>query len=91
MKKTSISTEDQKALSFEDKLNAVDNTEPFEVAKAQFLSRISHELRTPLSVIKLKVEAIEDGMYQDNAKAFVQLREKLQEFERLMDEMTRAK
>jgi len=56
-------------------------------AKAQFLNKVSHELRTPLSVIKMYVEAIEDGMYENNDEAFQRLREKFEEFEGLMNEM----
>jgi len=62
-----------------------------ELAKAEILNKVSHELRTPLAVIKMRMEAIEDGMYENNVQAFQQLRQKLAEFERLMDEMTRSK
>jgi len=61
------------------------------LAKAEILNKVSHELRTPLAVIKMRMEAIEDGMYENNVQAFQQLRQKLAEFERLMDEMTRSK
>ncbi|WNC70907.1 histidine kinase dimerization/phospho-acceptor domain-containing protein [Thalassotalea psychrophila] len=67
------------------------NNEQFELAKIQFLNKVAHELRTPLSVIKMQIEAIEDGMYENNDRAFQQLREKFAEFERLMDKMTKAK
>ncbi|MBL4660522.1 MAG: HAMP domain-containing histidine kinase [Alcanivoracaceae bacterium] len=63
----------------------------FELAKTQFLNKVSHELRTPLSVIKMQIEAIEDGMYENNNKAFQQLRGKLEQFEKLMDKMTKSK
>jgi len=68
-----------------------ENLELFELAKAQFLHEVSHELRTPLSVIKMRIEAIEDGMYENNDQAFEQLRKKFVEFECLMDKMTKSK
>lgn len=54
------------------------------------LNNIAHELRTPLSVIKMQIEAIDDGMYENNDQAFKQLREKLVEFESLVDKMTKT-
>jgi len=68
-----------------------ENLEEFELAKTQFLNDVSHELRTPLSVIKMRIEAIEDGMYENNDLAFQQLREKFSEFEILMDKMMKTK
>ncbi|WKE64565.1 histidine kinase dimerization/phospho-acceptor domain-containing protein [Gallaecimonas kandeliae] len=53
--------------------------------QAQFLAQVLHQLRTPLSVIKLYVEAIQDGMFEDNNAAFAKLDAKFQEFEHLMD------
>lgn len=53
------------------------------------LNNIAHELRTPLSVIKMQIEAIDDGMYENNDQAFKQLKEKLVEFESLIDKMTK--
>lgn len=55
--------------------------------KQQFLNKVSHELRTPLSVIKMYVEAIEDGMYENNDEAFKHLSLKFEEFEMLMTNM----
>lgn len=56
-------------------------------AKSQFLNKVSHELRTPLSVIKMYVESIEDGMYENNSEVFQHLKDKFNEFELLMDKM----
>jgi two-component system sensor histidine kinase BaeS len=61
-----------------------------EEEKILCLNNIAHELRTPLSVIKMQIEAIDDGMYENNDQAFKQLREKLVEFESLMDKMTKT-
>ncbi len=55
--------------------------------RAEFLNKLSHELRTPLTVIKLYVEAIEDGMFESNKDAFQQLKVKFERFELLLDEM----
>ncbi|QSX37528.1 histidine kinase dimerization/phospho-acceptor domain-containing protein [Shewanella sedimentimangrovi] len=55
--------------------------------KAEFLAMLSHELRTPLSVIKLYVEAIQDGMYDNQDLAFARLDAKFEEFEHLMEEL----
>ncbi|QSX41112.1 histidine kinase dimerization/phospho-acceptor domain-containing protein [Shewanella cyperi] len=55
--------------------------------KAEFLAMLSHELRTPLSVIKLYVEAIQDGMYDNQDQAFARLDAKFLEFEHLMEEL----
>ncbi|PKG82461.1 hypothetical protein CXF85_13310 [Colwellia sp. 75C3] len=54
-----------------------------------FLNKVSHELRTPLSVIKMYVESIEDGMYENNKIVFQSLRGKFKEFEMLIDDMVK--
>ncbi len=58
----------------------IENIDQFELGKAPFLNQVSHELRTLLSVMKLRIEAIEGGMYENNDQAFKQLREKFAEF-----------
>ncbi|MCW8877816.1 MAG: hypothetical protein OQK04_15270 [Kangiellaceae bacterium] len=58
-----------------------------EAIQSRFLSHVSHELRTPLSVIKMYVEAIRDGMYDNEDEAFAKLQAKFQEFEALMDDL----
>ncbi|WMN61972.1 histidine kinase dimerization/phospho-acceptor domain-containing protein [Pseudoalteromonas xiamenensis] len=58
-----------------------------EAKKAQFLATLSHQLRTPLSVIKLYVEALQDGMYDNTDEAFARLDAKCREIEQLMDEL----
>ena len=75
--------------NFRDNLSVT--AEQFELNKVQFLDQVSHELRTPLSVIKMKIEAIEDGMYENNDQAFEQLRKKFSEFESIMDKMIKPK
>ena len=55
--------------------------------KQRFLNKVSHELRTPLSVIKMYVESIEDGMYENNDIVFQNLRGKFKDFEMLIDDM----
>jgi len=64
--------------------------EEIDAIQKRFLAEVSHELRTPLSVIKMYVEAIEDGMFGSNDKAFEKLHVKLAEFESLMNEMTKS-
>ncbi len=49
------------------------------------------ELRSPLTVIRMYVEAIEDGMFENNDQIFMKLKEKFSAIELLMDEMTKGK
>lgn len=69
--------ESEKILS-EEELNRI---------QARFLADVSHELRTPLSVIKLYIEAIQDGMYENNDEAFTRLGVKFKEFEDLIEQL----
>lgn len=46
-----------------------------------YLQAVSKELRVSFAVIKMQIEAIEDGMYDNNDFAFNKLRKKLAQFE----------
>ncbi len=91
MQKNEIKLKQPQRISTDEKEKIFENIDPIELAKIQFLNKVSHELRTPLSVIKMQIEAIEDGMYENNDQAFQKLKEKFSEFEALMDEMMKTK
>lgn len=63
------------------------NEEELNKVQERFLADVSHELRTPLSVIKLYIEAIQDGMYENNDEAFIRLEAKFREFEDLIEQL----
>lgn len=63
------------------------SSDEIDAIQSRFLAHVSHELRTPLSVIKMYVEAIQDGMYDNEDEAFAKLHAKFKEFETLMDEL----
>jgi len=63
------------------------SSEELEAIQSRFLAHLSHELRTPLSVIKMYVEAIQDGMYDNEDEAFAKLHAKFGEFETLMENL----
>ena len=67
------------------------NLEQLNRLKEEFMHQVAHELRTPLAVIKMQVEAIEDGMYENNDEAFLKLRDKFTAFEKIMDEMSKGR
>ncbi len=59
--------------------------------KEEFLHQVAQELRTPLTVIRMHVEAIEDGLFENNDEVFLKLKEKFAALELLIDEMTKGK
>ena len=73
----------QHQYEFERKLSE----EELSAIQARFLANVSHELRTPLSVIKMYIEAIQDGMFESDDEAFAKLRDKFKEFEELMEQL----
>ena len=56
-------------------------------AQTDFLNQLSHELRTPLSVIKMTIEAMDDGMFESNDEAFKRVRKKIEDFERKINSL----
>ncbi len=59
--------------------------------KEEFLHQVAQELRTSLTVIRMHVEAIEDGLFENNDEVFLKLKEKFAALELLIDEMTKSK
>lgn len=41
-----------------------------QIARSQWIADISHELRTPLSILRGKIEALQDGIYQPNEEVY---------------------
>jgi len=41
-----------------------------QVARSQWIADISHELRTPLSILRGKIEALQDGVYQPSEELY---------------------
>ena len=64
-----------------DKSYLLENETPSEQSNVARLKNLSKELRVSLSAIKMQIEAIEDGMYENNDFAFHKLKEKLKQFE----------
>lgn len=61
----------------------IKNTKPAQdaIQKSESLLAISKNLRTSLSSIFMQIEAIEDGMYENNRVAIKKLQKKLRDFE----------
>ncbi|MCF6441225.1 ATP-binding protein [Pseudoalteromonas luteoviolacea] len=55
--------------------------------KEKMLADISHELRTPLSVLKLHIEALEHGLFEDNKKAYSKINEKISQLNSLITDV----
>ncbi|AOT10767.1 ATP-binding protein [Pseudoalteromonas luteoviolacea] len=55
--------------------------------KEKMLADISHELRTPLSVLKLHIEALEHGLFEDNNKAYGKINEKISQLNSLITDV----
>ncbi|MDK2596705.1 ATP-binding protein [Pseudoalteromonas obscura] len=55
--------------------------------KEKMLADISHELRTPLSVLKLHIEALEHGLFEDNNKAYSKINEKISQLNSLITDV----
>lgn len=52
--------------------------------KNQLLADVSHELGTPITVLKLQIEALQDGLEKDLNQAYDGLADKLSDVERLI-------
>lgn len=58
-----------------------------ETLRRRMVGDIAHELRTPLSVLKIELEALEDGVVAPAPAAFVSLKEEVDLLGRLVDDL----
>jgi two-component system, OmpR family, sensor histidine kinase BaeS len=56
-------------------------------ARSQWVADISHELRTPLSILRGKIEALEDGVYQPTKETFASLHREIVHLSMLVDDL----
>lgn len=63
------------------------NLDRQEELRRQLVADIAHELRTPLSVLRLEIEALEDGVAQHTPETLGSLREEVTLISRLIDDL----
>jgi two-component system sensor histidine kinase BaeS len=56
-------------------------------ARSQWIADISHELRTPLSILRGKIEALQDGVYQPTKESFTSLHQEVLHLGMLVDDL----
>ena len=56
-------------------------------ARSQWVADISHELRTPLSILRGKIEALQDGVYPPTAETFKSLHVEVLHLGMLVDDL----
>jgi two-component system, OmpR family, sensor histidine kinase BaeS len=56
-------------------------------ARSQWIADISHELRTPLSILRGKIEALQDGVYQPTKQTFTALHQEVLHLGMLVDDL----
>ncbi|WP_417446442.1 sensor histidine kinase [Kangiella sp.] len=56
----------------------------------KLLTDVSHEIRTPLSIMRMNVEALQDGIVNRPEEAYKKLQDKITELDRLIQDLTRA-
>jgi signal transduction histidine kinase len=63
------------------------NLDHQEALRRQLVADIAHELRTPLSVLRLQIEALEDGVEQSTPETLGSLRQEVMLLSRLIDDL----
>jgi two-component system sensor histidine kinase BaeS len=58
-----------------------------QIARGQWIADISHELRTPLSILRGKIEALQDGVYQPTPEVFQGLHREVMHLGLLVDDL----
>ncbi len=58
-----------------------------EAARRGFLADVSHELRTPLSILRVELEALQDGVRQPTPEAIQSLRAEVASLEALVNDL----
>jgi len=58
-----------------------------QLARSQWVADISHELRTPLSILRGKVEALQDGVYRPTPEVFAELYREVMHLNLLVDDL----
>ncbi|WP_419174596.1 ATP-binding protein [Desulfosediminicola sp.] len=58
-----------------------------QLARSQWVADISHELRTPLSILRGKVEALQDGVYSPTPELFSELYREVMYLNLLVDDL----
>lgn len=57
------------------------------IARSRWVADISHELRTPLSILRGKIEALQDGVYQPTEETFRGLHREVMHLGLLVDDL----
>jgi len=57
------------------------------MARSQWIADISHELRTPLSILRGKIEALQDGVYQPTQELYQGLHREVMHLGMLVDDL----
>lgn len=63
------------------------NLDRQEMLRRQLVADIAHELRTPLSVLRLQIEALEDGITQSTPETLGSLNQEVSLLSRLIDDL----
>jgi two-component system sensor histidine kinase BaeS len=58
-----------------------------QIARSQWVADISHELRTPLSILRGKIEALQDGVYQPTEEVYRGLHREVMHLGLLVDDL----
>lgn len=58
-----------------------------QTARSQWIADISHELRTPLSILRGKIEALQDGVYQPGQELYSDLHREVMHLGLLVDDL----
>lgn len=58
-----------------------------QIARSQWIADISHELRTPLSILRGKIEALQDGVYQPTEEVYRGLHREVMHLGLLVDDL----
>ncbi|SHO49040.1 ATP-binding protein [Desulfopila aestuarii] len=58
-----------------------------QIARSQWIADISHELRTPLSILRGKIEALQDGLYQPTEELYRGLHREVMHLGLLVDDL----
>jgi two-component system sensor histidine kinase BaeS len=82
-----VSSIDETGQLAQDLNNLADILEKNRIARSQWIADISHELRTPLSILRGKIEALQDGVYKPTAETFRGLHTEVMHLGLLVDDL----
>lgn len=82
-----VSAVDETGQLANDLNNLAEILEKNRIARSQWIADISHELRTPLSILRGKIEALQDGVYQPTEETFRGLHREVMHLGLLVDDL----